>query len=230
LTAPYGYARHYTGTTPHLAARMAAHLTDSDVKIMQAVRRAGIGWQLARTWPGGRARERQLKRQGGAARHCPVCKGQEPDLGATYGAAPERAQPAHARAGQPAAERAEEPLWESVAAYLTGTEAAEYLGELRAAERKAWQQAAREVGARRSAALEMACDLSRLRSGEASAAARVAEAREIAEREGWAAAELDPEPMTDQRSAGRSQPAPITPQQEGPQMGNFTAELEREAC
>jgi ribosomal protein L34E len=28
---------------------------------------------LARTWPGGRARERQIKRQGGASRCCPMC-------------------------------------------------------------------------------------------------------------------------------------------------------------
>jgi hypothetical protein len=37
------------------------------------VREAGIGWQLARLWPGGRARERQIKRQGGHARKCPLC-------------------------------------------------------------------------------------------------------------------------------------------------------------
>jgi hypothetical protein len=37
------------------------------------VRAAGIGWQLARMWPGGRARERQIKRQGGHARKCPLC-------------------------------------------------------------------------------------------------------------------------------------------------------------
>ena len=37
------------------------------------VREAGIGWQLARLWPGSRARERQIKRQGGHARKCPLC-------------------------------------------------------------------------------------------------------------------------------------------------------------
>jgi hypothetical protein len=40
---------------------------------MLAVRKAGITWQLARTWPGGSDREKQLKRQGGAARRCPLC-------------------------------------------------------------------------------------------------------------------------------------------------------------
>ncbi len=34
---------------------------------------AGIGWQLARTWRGGRARERQIKNQGGASQRCPLC-------------------------------------------------------------------------------------------------------------------------------------------------------------
>jgi len=37
------------------------------------VREAGIGWQLARMWRGGRDRERQIKRQGGHARKCPLC-------------------------------------------------------------------------------------------------------------------------------------------------------------
>jgi hypothetical protein len=34
---------------------------------------AGIGWQLARTWAGGRDRERQITAQGGASRRCPLC-------------------------------------------------------------------------------------------------------------------------------------------------------------
>jgi hypothetical protein len=38
------------------------------------VRAVGIGWQLARTWCGGKHRERQLKKQGGASRRCPICK------------------------------------------------------------------------------------------------------------------------------------------------------------
>lgn len=35
--------------------------------------RPGIEWRLARTWAGGRRRERQLKAQGGASRRCPTC-------------------------------------------------------------------------------------------------------------------------------------------------------------
>ncbi len=70
-------AQHYTGRVrggPRaLAKRLAQHGTTSGAALMRAVRRAGITWQLARTWPGGSDRERQLKRQGGAARRCPLC-------------------------------------------------------------------------------------------------------------------------------------------------------------
>jgi hypothetical protein len=41
---------------------------------MQVVAEQGIGWQVTRLWAGTRARERSLKRQGGAARRCPVCR------------------------------------------------------------------------------------------------------------------------------------------------------------
>jgi hypothetical protein len=56
-----------------LARRLAKHGTGCGARLMLAVREAGITWQLARTWPGDRTRERQLKRQGGAARRCPLC-------------------------------------------------------------------------------------------------------------------------------------------------------------
>jgi len=70
-------AGHYTGRVrggPRaLARRLAQHGTVSGARLMLAVRRAGITWQLARTWPVGADRERQLKRQGGASRRCPLC-------------------------------------------------------------------------------------------------------------------------------------------------------------
>lgn len=73
----YCCARHYTGFVPGgpraLARRLAEHGTARGARLMLAVRKAGITWQLARTWPGDRTRERQLKRQGGAARRCPLC-------------------------------------------------------------------------------------------------------------------------------------------------------------
>ena len=73
----YCCAKHYTGFAPGgpraLARRLTQHGTARGAKLMLAVRKAGITWHLARTWPGDRARERQLKRQGGAARRCPLC-------------------------------------------------------------------------------------------------------------------------------------------------------------
>ena len=71
---PYKHARHYVGWT-------ARNVRPPPGRACGRARRpaagrgraAGIGWQLARLWPGGRARERQIKRQGGHARKCPLC-------------------------------------------------------------------------------------------------------------------------------------------------------------
>lgn len=70
---PYRHARHYTGWTADLAARLAEHSVGRGARLLQVVTDAGIGWTLARTWTGSKARERQLKRQGGASRYCPCC-------------------------------------------------------------------------------------------------------------------------------------------------------------
>jgi len=69
----YGTAGHYTGWTLDLPRRLAKHEDGRGARLLEVVKAAGIGWTLARTWPGGRRRERQLKRQGGACRHCPEC-------------------------------------------------------------------------------------------------------------------------------------------------------------
>jgi hypothetical protein len=70
-------AGHYTGFAPggpqQLKRRLAKHGTAAGARLMLAVAGAGIGWELARTWPGSRIRERQLKKQGGASRRCPKC-------------------------------------------------------------------------------------------------------------------------------------------------------------
>src|SRR6266581_697755 len=71
---PYKHARHYVGWTARaVRCRLAEHEAGRGARLLAVVREAGIGWQLARLWPGGRARERQLKRQGGHARKCPLC-------------------------------------------------------------------------------------------------------------------------------------------------------------
>jgi hypothetical protein len=74
---PCACAQHYTGFAEGgargLARRLAEHGTAHGSPLLLAARRAGITWELARTWDGTRARERQLKRQGSARRYCPLC-------------------------------------------------------------------------------------------------------------------------------------------------------------
>lgn len=75
----FGHARHYLGWSSNLQSRLAHHAAGSGARLTAAVAAAGTGWQLARTWEGDRARERQLKQQGGRARMCPLC-GVKPKL------------------------------------------------------------------------------------------------------------------------------------------------------
>jgi predicted GIY-YIG superfamily endonuclease len=70
---PYRHARHYTGWTSDLDHRLAEHAAGRGARLLAVIHAAGIGWQLARTWPGTRTAERALKRQGGASRRCPLC-------------------------------------------------------------------------------------------------------------------------------------------------------------
>lgn len=71
---PRGQAQHYIGFTDDLDARLDAHRKGNGSKLMAALSRAGIGWTLARTWAGGRALERQLKRRKKARCWCPLCR------------------------------------------------------------------------------------------------------------------------------------------------------------
>lgn len=71
--APYKHARHYIGWTEDLSSRIHAHASGNGARLISVITEVGIGWQLARTWPGTRARERQIKNQGGAAGVCPLC-------------------------------------------------------------------------------------------------------------------------------------------------------------
>jgi hypothetical protein len=77
LDAPFGHAKHYTGWASDLYGRLAHHAAGTGANLLRHVAKAGIGWQLARTWNGDRHLERRLKRGGGAARRCPICR---PDL------------------------------------------------------------------------------------------------------------------------------------------------------
>lgn len=70
---PYKHARHYTGWTSDLDTRLADHKSGHGARLLAVLKTEGIGWKLARTWTGTRARERQIKNQGGASRRCPLC-------------------------------------------------------------------------------------------------------------------------------------------------------------
>lgn len=76
FTQRYKHAGHYLGSTNSLTKRLEAHKKGHGARLLEVVHQAGITWVLARTWEGGRTRERQLKRQGGASRRCPICKGE----------------------------------------------------------------------------------------------------------------------------------------------------------
>jgi|SRR6185312_1987290 len=69
----YKHAGHYIGWTTDLDARLAQHRDGHGARLLAVITAAGIGWTLARTWTGTRARERSIKKQGGAARCCPEC-------------------------------------------------------------------------------------------------------------------------------------------------------------
>ena len=71
---PYQHAKHYLGSCQDLERRLTHVAKASGARLLEVVQAVGIGWQLARTWCGGKQRERQLKKQGGASRCCPICK------------------------------------------------------------------------------------------------------------------------------------------------------------
>ena len=74
--APIGHSRHYLGWTVDLHGRLEMHRSgyrDKCVLTYEAQRR-GIGFRLARTWPGVLiTQEKQLKRQRNGPRFCPIC-------------------------------------------------------------------------------------------------------------------------------------------------------------
>lgn len=71
---PYQHARHYLGSSDDLLARLEAHRCGRGARLMEVVVTVGIGFVLARTWPGGRDVERRLKNQHNAPRLCPICR------------------------------------------------------------------------------------------------------------------------------------------------------------
>src|SRR6266850_7221737 len=75
FTQRYKHAGHYLGSSTNLTKRLQAHANGQGARLLAVVHAAGITWTLARTWEGGKQHERKIKRQGGASRRCPICKG-----------------------------------------------------------------------------------------------------------------------------------------------------------
>jgi hypothetical protein len=75
LWPPLSHARHYTGSAfeRQLARRLSDHALGRDARLPRAQVERGGSWVLAQTEPGGRDKERQLKKHG-AARRCEVSK------------------------------------------------------------------------------------------------------------------------------------------------------------
>ena len=71
---PHAQAQHYIGWARHLRQRLWRHRQGKGARIVAAVINRGMGFQLARTWPGGPPLEKKLKNYKGANRLCPICQ------------------------------------------------------------------------------------------------------------------------------------------------------------
>ena len=74
FNTPFRHARQYLGFALNLKQRLDQHAKDQGARLKQVVLEAGIGFDLARTWPATRTAERRIKNRKEAPRLCPVCK------------------------------------------------------------------------------------------------------------------------------------------------------------
>jgi predicted GIY-YIG superfamily endonuclease len=69
------HAGHYLGATANLDRRIRQHRGGtSSACLMRAIYKAGIGFELVRTWTGDFELERQLKRRKNNSKLCPICQ------------------------------------------------------------------------------------------------------------------------------------------------------------
>jgi len=71
---PFHHARHYMGMASKVDIRLRRHALGSGSKLLKAVHRAGIRWELVATWEGGFSEEIAFKLQHNGPRFCPVCR------------------------------------------------------------------------------------------------------------------------------------------------------------
>lgn len=68
-------AQHYLGTTNDLPARIARHTNGTaNARLTTVFFEIGIGFVVARTWPGGKGEEKRLKAENNHRLLCPICR------------------------------------------------------------------------------------------------------------------------------------------------------------
>lgn len=70
---PFWHAQHYLGYTANLSRRIEQHRNGTGAKLLRAIAKHGISWEVVRTWPGGPTLERALKSRKKSRELCPVC-------------------------------------------------------------------------------------------------------------------------------------------------------------
>lgn len=71
--SPNHTTQHYIGVADNLGQRLALHRAGQGARLCAVAHERGIGFVLARTWPGNRRDERRLKQRKNAPRLCPIC-------------------------------------------------------------------------------------------------------------------------------------------------------------
>lgn len=72
--APLAHAQHYVGYAEDLEARIARHRKGNGARLVSVFAEKGIGFTVARTWPGDRKQERRIKNLKNSPRLCPICR------------------------------------------------------------------------------------------------------------------------------------------------------------
>jgi predicted GIY-YIG superfamily endonuclease len=73
--SPNHTAQHYIGYAEDIDARFESHLENRGARLTQVANERRIGYEIVRTWAGGRNEERKLKARKNAPKLCPICKG-----------------------------------------------------------------------------------------------------------------------------------------------------------
>lgn len=77
--APLAHAQHYVGFAKNVEARIESHRKGTGARLPAVFAELGIGFTVARTWPGDRTEERRIKNQKNAPRLCPICRENKKD-------------------------------------------------------------------------------------------------------------------------------------------------------